>query len=144
MDKFKRAESPLVSLVISNYNGLKYGILGPCLKSIFSLRYPDFEVILVDNASTDGSIDFVRKQFGANNIKIVKNKRNIYTEGLNEGVRVSDGKYIIFLNNDIRVNSEYVEKLVEILEKRGDIQRPYPTIKEKDQEIVTIRIRLQH
>jgi len=98
----KNSEKPLVSLIVSNYNGLKYGVLENCLRSVFKLDYPNFEVLLVDNASTDGSIDFVTKKFGSSNIKIVKNKVNIYTNGLNEGIFNAAGKYVIFLNNEDR------------------------------------------
>jgi len=108
---------PLVSIVVSNYNGWKFNLLRMCLDSILKIDYPNFEVILVDNASTDGSVEFCRRLFGeAPRLKIIVNTENIYSQGLNRGIELSKGKYIVFFNNDIKVDPNYLTKLIEILE----------------------------
>lgn len=70
---------PRVSIIILNWNGKKY--LNDCLTSVFRQTYPNYEVILVDNASTDGSVEFVRENFpGA---KIVQNNESLgFAEGI--------------------------------------------------------------
>ena len=108
---------PLVSIVVSNYNGWKFNLLRMCLDSVLKIDYPNFEVILVDNASTDGSVEFCRELFGSGpRFKIVANTENIYSQGLNKGIEVSKGKYIVFFNNDIKVDSNYLTRLIKVLE----------------------------
>lgn len=88
---------PLVSIVVSNYNGWKFNLLKPCLESVLKIDYPNFEVILVDNASTDRSVEFCKKLFGADSrFKIIANTKNVYSQGLNKGIEASKGEYIVF------------------------------------------------
>jgi len=113
---------PLVSMVISNYNGWKFHLLEPCLRSVLNINYPNFEVILVDNASNDGSVEFSRRLFGLNpHFKIVSHSENIYSQGLNKGIAESKGEYVVFFNNDIKVDPEYLRELIKILERDKSI-----------------------
>jgi glycosyltransferase involved in cell wall biosynthesis len=72
----KEAIFPLISVVIINYNGKAY--VKECLESVFRTNYPNFEVILVDNASTDGSLTLIMELFGSYPcLSIVRNTKNI-------------------------------------------------------------------
>ncbi len=106
-------EYPPVSIITLNFNGLVF--LEPCLSSLEQLNYPHgmFEVILVDNASTDQSVDFVRKQFSW--VKIIQNESNLgFAAGNNVGIRESKGDYIALLNNDTKVEKDWLIELVKV------------------------------
>jgi len=103
---------PLISIVILNYNGKDF--VEQCLKSVLNADYPNFEVILVDNASTDGSPKLVKKVFGSDpRLKVIQNNKNLgFAEGNNIGVKIAKGDYIVFLNNDTEVDPDWIEELV--------------------------------
>ncbi len=89
-------------------------ILTNCVKSVLETEYPNFEVLFVDNASEDKSIDFVKEAFCQNKkLKIIRNTRNLgYAEGNNVGIIHSKGDYIILLNNDTRVDPSWMTPLI--------------------------------
>ncbi len=104
---------PLVSIIILNCNGKHH--LDECFKSIKQTNYHPFEAILVDNASSDGSIPFIENNFPW--VKIVRNHHNLgFAEGNNRGIEFSSGKYIILLNNDTKVHPDWITELVKIAE----------------------------
>jgi GT2 family glycosyltransferase len=106
--------NPLVSIVVLNYNGKQH--LEACLDSLLRTDYPNFEIILVDNGSTDGSVEFVAKNYPT--VKIVRLNRNFYTAGgYMAGVLVARGKYVAILNNDVEVDKDWLRFLVKALEK---------------------------
>ena len=109
-------EWPFVSVIVLNFNGLVF--LERCLFSLEQLDYPRerLEVILVDNASTDGSVAFVRDRFPR--AKIVQNESNLgFAAGNNVGIRASKGRYIALLNNDTRVEKDWLTELVKVCEE---------------------------
>jgi len=78
-------------------------------------NYPNFEVILVDNASTDGSVEFVRRTFPE--IQVLANSQNLgFAEGNNVGLKKSNGKYVVFLNNDTYVDPNWLNEIVKLME----------------------------
>ena len=91
---------PLVSVIIVTYNN--EDIIGGCLSSILENNYPSYEVIVVDNASKDGTLKVVEetiRKHNAHNVKVVKNARNYgISKGSNIGVSHSNGKYLAFLD----------------------------------------------
>ncbi|MEM0262219.1 MAG: glycosyltransferase family 2 protein [Nitrososphaerota archaeon] len=104
----------MVSVVILNYNGLEH--LKTCLDSVLNTDYPNFEVIVVDNGSTDGSVEFIRNTYPS--LKLLRLSRNIYTVGgYMAGVLIARGKYVAILNNDVEVNGNWLKPLVEALER---------------------------
>lgn len=106
-------KNKLVSIVIVNYNGI--GWLKDCLQSISFQTYKPIEIIVVDNASTDKSIEYLRKD---KKIKIVRNKKNVgFAEGNNVGVAVTKGEYIVLLNNDTKIDKKYIENFVKAFDK---------------------------
>ncbi|MBW3015153.1 glycosyltransferase family 2 protein [Candidatus Woesearchaeota archaeon] len=102
-----------VSIIILNYNGKRF--LKDCINSVLKQTYKDYEVILVDNGSSDDSAEYVKKQFPS--VKVVRNEENLgFAEGNNLGVRHAKGKYICLLNNDTVVNKEWLEEKMKIIE----------------------------
>jgi len=102
---------PKVSIVILNFNGKEY--LKNCFNSLKNQTFLNYEVIMVDNASTDGSVEYVKRDFPW--VKIIQNERNLgFAEGNNIGAKHASGDYIVFLNNDAEVHSRWLEELVRI------------------------------
>jgi len=109
---------PFISLVVVNYNG--EDIIKLCLDSLIKAEYPKnkYEIIVVDNASTDRSISII-KRFPK--VKIILNKYNMGYVGVNSCLSKVKGKYIFVLNNDLEMEKKCLRKLVEIIEKDSSI-----------------------
>jgi GT2 family glycosyltransferase len=105
---------PFVSLVVVNYNG--EGIIKLCLSSLTKVDYPKnrYEIIVVDNASTDKSISII-KSF--QRVKLIQNKCNMGYVGVNSCLNKVKGKYIFILNNDLEMEKNCIKNLVKIIEK---------------------------
>ena len=100
---------PLVSVIIVNYNGKHY--LKKCISSLSAQSYPAIEVIFVDNGSSDGSTEYVRKEFPS--VKIIESKKNLgFAKGNNKGIKEARSELIATLNNDTQVSSRWLEELV--------------------------------
>jgi len=98
-----------VSVVIVNWNGRRY--LEGCLSSVLAQTHPAFEVVLVDNASTDGSVELVARRFPE--VRILRNERNLgFAAGSNIGIRATSGECVATLNNDAQADSRWLEELV--------------------------------
>lgn len=108
---------PFVSIIILNYNG--GDLVAHCLKSVLDLDYDNFEVVLLDNDSTDGSMDLLINTFTSEpRLKMFRNGKNLgYAEGNNVGVQKSKGEYLVFLNNDVLVDPFFLTDLVDVMEK---------------------------
>ena len=104
-------EWPTISVVVLNYNGKDH--LEHCLPSVLALDYPDnrIERILVDNASLDGSAEYAEAAFPQ--VKILRTPRNLgFAGGNNWGAKQASGEYLAFLNNDTRVDTQWLRELV--------------------------------
>ena len=100
-----------MTVIIVNYNGRRF--LAPCLSTLDHQSLPRhrFEVLLVDNASTDGSATFIRKHFP--HIRLIDAGDNLgFTGANNLGIRLARGKHVVLLNHDTRVATDWLEKLV--------------------------------
>ncbi len=105
-----------VSVIILNYNGEKF--LQDCLTSLSSITYDNYEVILVDNHSSDGSVDFVKQNFPS--VKIKQLEQNLgFAEANNIGAGISKGNLLLFLNNDTKVTEGFLEPLVEAIKSEN-------------------------
>lgn len=114
-----------VSVIIPNFNG--YDLLNDCLSSIFKQSFKNYEVILVDNNSTDFSLDFILKNFPK--VRIVKLKKNYgFAKAINEGVKLSKSKYVVFLNNDTYVDFNYLKNLINCAKSHSEIISINPKI----------------
>lgn len=100
-----------VSVIIVNWN--KKELLERCLKSLQEQTFKDFEVIVVDNGSTDSSVDFIKKNF-FDFVKLIEKDRNLgFAKGNNVGIERAKGKYIMTLNNDTILEKDCIWRLVE-------------------------------
>ena len=102
-------KSPKVSVVIVNFNGKT--LLEQCLESLFKVTYDNFEVIIVDNNSTDETVEFVTKKYPSIIlIKLDSNKG--FAEPNNIGAKIAKGEYLLFLNNDTIVTPNFISEMV--------------------------------
>lgn len=100
------------------YNGL--GHLKKCLPTLFRSSYKNFKLILVDNNSSDNSVEYVEKNFPE--VKLIKSKKNDgYAGGNNHGWKYAKGKYVLFLSNDTKVEKNFITEMVKILEERKEL-----------------------
>ena len=116
----------MVSIIIPHYNG--EDLLYNCIDSIYkNISIKDFELIVVDNASTDDSINRIKSNF--QNVKIISSNSNLgYSGGCNLGATHASGKYLLFLNNDTEHSNEWIEKLVYFLDSNSKIAAVQPKI----------------
>lgn len=106
---------PLISIIVVNWNGRNY--LGECLDSLRNQTFVDFEVILVDNGSTDGSIEYLQSHF-LGFVRVLRNGKNLgFARGNNQGIKIANGKYIVLLNNDAKADRHWAEELVKAAEE---------------------------
>ncbi len=113
-----------LSIIVLSYN--TKNLTCECLKSIFEqyekeLKIGEFEVILVDNASKDGTVDAI-SDIRYSDIKIIKNKENLgFSKGNNVGVGNAAGKFVLFLNSDTEIKDKGLLKMVEFLDNNKHI-----------------------
>jgi len=110
----------MISIIILNYNGKRF--LRECLDSVLGQTYREFEIILFDNASTDGSIAFVTSTFTDKRIKVISSVENLgFAGGNNEALKHCSGELIVLLNNDTVVENDWLEQLVKAMQSRNTI-----------------------
>jgi GT2 family glycosyltransferase len=99
----------MVSVIVLNWNGRNF--LPECLDSLARQSFRDFEVVLVDNGSADGSAAFVRDAYPW--VKLVElNKNAGFASGNNRGLEAAAGEFIVALNNDTRTDPDFLAELV--------------------------------
>jgi GT2 family glycosyltransferase len=99
-----------VCVVIVNWNGRYH--LETCLPALFTQTFTDFEIVLVDNGSTDGSAEWVETNFP--HVQLIRNAQNVgFAKGNNQAIRATDAEFVVTLNNDTRVESGWLAALVE-------------------------------
>jgi len=112
-------DNPLISIVILNFNAREFS--ERCLSSVLRTDYPNFEVIFVDNASSDGSVEQIKRKFSYDGrFEIVANERNYGpAQGNNVGARHADpkAKYLVFLNNDTEVDPHWLRQLINAIDR---------------------------
>jgi len=113
----KNEFEPLVSVIILNYNA--GNLLSKCIESVLKTDYEKFEIIIVDNDSKDDSVDRCKEKF--RDVQIIENKKNLgYCEGNNVGIRNAKGEFIVILNPDTVVDSNWLKELIKGYEIFGD------------------------
>jgi len=106
-----------VSIIIPNYNGVHY--LKECLDSLDRQTFTQFEIIVIDNASTDGSVNYLKNN--KHNIKLIEMKENLgFSIAVNMGIKNSLGDYVVLMNNDTVATETWLEKLVSCIEKEKE------------------------
>ena len=112
------SEKPLVSLIVVSYNEINH--IFNSLSALMGQSYPNHEVMVYDNGSTDGTPEYVLKHYPR--VKLIKGLENLGFGGANnEAAQIARGKYLAFLNCDASVSSNWLEPLVELLEKDSTI-----------------------
>ncbi len=102
-----------VTVVVPNWNGM--GVLKECLDSLMRQDTDDFEILLVDNASEDESVSFVRANYPS--VRIIENKENLgFAGGVNVGIRAVTTPYVLLLNNDVEADPHFVAGLTDCIE----------------------------
>lgn len=109
---------PKISVVVLTYNNLKFNM--DCVNSILSkTAYANYELVIVDNQSTDGTVDYLKKleEKKIPNVKIIFNNENYgFAGGNNIGIKVAEGDYVLLLNNDTLVTRGWLTSMVKHLE----------------------------
>ncbi|MDH3204494.1 MAG: glycosyltransferase family 2 protein [Nitrosopumilus sp.] len=109
---------PLVSIIIVNWNAKKF--LEDCINSLQLQTFTDFEIILVDNASIDDSVSFVKTNFPQ--VKIIENQANLgFAEGNNVGIANSTGKIIALFNPDAIADKNWLKILISAINDESKI-----------------------
>lgn len=104
---------PAVSVIITNYNGRKY--LKDCFDSLRNGSFTDFEIIVVDNGSSDRSVEFLKENYPQ--VKILELGSNLgLAIASNRGKELAEGKYLFFYNNDTIADKEMLAELVKVME----------------------------
>ena len=120
--------APNVSIIILNWNGKEDTI--ECLNSLVHVDYPNYNIILVDNASTDGLIEIVQAQFPQ--VILLRNQENSgFAEGNNIGIRYAlsqQADYVLLLNNDTIIEPSFLKKLVNLGEEYSEVGMLSPLI----------------
>jgi len=99
----------LVSVIIPTFNSERF--LDRCLNSLKEQSYKKLEIIVVDDGSTDSTLGIAEKH----NCNIIRNQRKGRAEAKNEGIRQSNGKYLLFLDSDMELTSDLISKCVSLV-----------------------------
>lgn len=109
---------PTISVVIPNYNGKRF--LKESLSSIINQNYNFLDVIIVDNASHDGSVEYLEENYPE--VTIIQNYENLgFAAAVNSGIKASTTEYIFLVNNDVELDPNCISNLVECIEKNDKI-----------------------
>lgn len=110
--------NPIASVVIPNWNGKH--LLKICLPSLEKQTLKGFEIIVADNGSSDGSLEYVKDVYP--HVKTISLKKNYgFAKAVNEGIKVAKGKYLVLLNNDTEADKNFVKFLVEAAGKHTEV-----------------------
>ncbi len=112
------SHSPAVSVVIVNWN--RRELLEGCLESLKRQTLQDFEVIVVDNGSTDGSAEWVRREWPAATLILNSDNRG-FCEANNQGIQAASAPLIALLNNDAEAEPEWLQALVDVMEREPGV-----------------------
>lgn len=107
-----------VTVVIPNYNGMKF--MKTCLDSLRLQNYKEFKTLVIDNASEDGSYEYVNENYPE--VEVVRLKKNYgFSGAVNKGIDLSDTPYVLLLNNDTESDKDFVGEMVKAIEKEDEI-----------------------
>lgn len=118
-------EHTLITVIIPHYNGI--GILTDCLNSLFENSFRQFETIVIDNGSTDGSPEMMRQKFPS--VKLIQNKKNLgYAGACNQGIDLAQTEFILLLNNDTVMPPNFLEEMYRAMNGDKNIAMAQPKI----------------
>src|SRR3954452_4327952 len=118
-------QAPLVSIIVVNYNGMAH--LPECLNALSAQHYPAFEVLVVDNGSTDGSPAYIAANYPE--VRYITSGSNLgYSGAVNLALNYASGTYIAVLNMDAMVEPDWLGPLVAFLEMHSEVGAVTPKI----------------
>lgn len=138
----KDMSSPLVSVIVGVYN--KERFVGECLRSVLAQTYPNWELIVVDDASTDASLAEIERTVGRDpRARILRRKTNSGHPGVarNEALRAARGKYVAFLDADDLWKTEKLAVQTAYMEAHSEYPLSHTACEELDENGVTLHIR---
>lgn len=107
-----------ISVIVPVYNGEKY--IRECLDSIFSQTFTDFEIIIVDDGSTDNTFDILTElSVKCNNLSIIRQENKGVSCARNIGIKHAKGKYLCFIDSDDYIKNNFLEKLTEVVREEN-------------------------
>ena len=107
-----------VTVIIPNYNGLRF--LRDCLTALENQSMKDFETLVIDNASSDESVAYIRENFP--NVNVMVMEKNLgFSGGVNVGIQSAKTPYVLLLNNDTEVDTHFVEEMIHAIEESPNI-----------------------
>lgn len=111
----------VVSIVILTFNELKY--TKECIESIRKHTPEPHEIIFVDNASSDGTLKWLRKMIQENpNYRLIENKKNLgFAAGNNQGIALANGNYVLLLNNDTVVSEGWLARMLSVFKRYPEV-----------------------
>jgi GT2 family glycosyltransferase len=120
---------PRVTVIVVSWNAL--GLLQKCLPSVVASRYPNFEVVLADNGSSDGSAEWVEKTFP--DVRVLRHGANLgFCAGNNRALEQTEGDYAVLLNNDVEVDPDWIAHLVDAADSDPRIAAAQPKLLQFD------------
>jgi GT2 family glycosyltransferase len=125
---YKRYKKPLLSIIIPAFNTKEF--YKPCLTSLLKIKYPNFEIIIVDDGSTDGSFEAIKKMsIKDKRIKIIKTlKRRGIPGSRNLGIEAANGDLIAFFDMDMEVTNTWPNELIKVLMRSPKIGGVLPKV----------------
>lgn len=127
----KQNIAPQVSIIIPLFNAEKY--ITQTLKSVFEQTFVSWEIILVDDVSTDDTINIVNQNFNENNMTLVQSSKKLHTAGArNAGIVLAKGKYIAFLDADDFWHKDKLKKQITYLESNNEVVLSFTAVKKID------------
>jgi len=119
-----------ITAIIVNWNDI--GVIGECIQSLINQGRPEIDIIVCDNGSKDGSIDFIRERFPS--VQIIRNEENLgFGSAVNRGFSAAKGDYLIFLNSDLILDSKCIGELAMFLDSDSSVGGAIPKILYHDQ-----------
>lgn len=123
VDSVSGPASPEVSVIVVNWN--RRELLRRCLESLRRQTFRDFELIVVDNGSSDGSTEFVERDYAAGGhpeTRLIRNARNLgFCAANNQGIRAARGRFVALLNNDAEAEPGWLGALLGCFEERPEV-----------------------
>lgn len=117
---------PLLSIIIVTWNSEEF--IKKCLESIFNSKGSiDFEVMVIDNASQDGTIKIINEF--KSEVKLICNQKNLgYAKGNNQGIEIARGEYILLLNPDVELKEKCLQLMLDFMEEHKEIDALGPQL----------------
>ena len=107
-----------ISIIIPNFNGKQF--LKICFDSILNQNYSSYEIIIVDNGSSDGSVQYINEKYPE--FTLIQNKENLgFAAAVNQGIKASNADYVFVLNNDVELEPDSISNLLKCIEKDENI-----------------------